>query len=76
MWKLARFLNPYRLSVGLVLAAVFFQALAELMLPNLMSQIVDEGIVLWEYRPDLASRWSHACGSTGGHGTCRWWKLP
>ncbi|NLM54208.1 MAG: ABC transporter ATP-binding protein [Firmicutes bacterium] len=45
MWKLARFLNPYRLSVGLVLAAVFFQALAELMLPNLMSQIVDEGIV-------------------------------
>lgn len=46
MWKLARFVKPYLALVGLVVGAVFFQALAELMLPNLMSQIVDQGIAL------------------------------
>ena len=46
MWKLARFVRPYRLYVALVIGSVFAQALAELMLPNLMSQIVDQGIAL------------------------------
>ena len=46
MWKLARFVKPYRLYVVLVIGSVFAQALAELMLPNLMSQIVDQGIAL------------------------------
>src|SRR5690554_2006411 len=44
MWKLARFVKPYAIYVALVVGSVFFQALAELMLPNLMSQIVDQGI--------------------------------
>ncbi|HHT72817.1 MAG TPA: ABC transporter ATP-binding protein [Firmicutes bacterium] len=44
MWKLTRFMRPYIGGIILVVGAVFFQAFAELMLPNLMSQIVDQGI--------------------------------
>jgi len=44
MWKLTRFLRPYAAAVICVVAAVFLQAIAELMLPNLMSQIVDQGV--------------------------------
>ncbi|MFL1676320.1 ABC transporter ATP-binding protein [Paenibacillus thiaminolyticus] len=45
MMKLFRFLKPFRLPVAFVLGLVFFQSLAELYLPTLMSDIVDIGIV-------------------------------
>ncbi len=45
MIKLFRYLKPYRMQIGLVLAFIFFQALSELYLPTLMSDIVDTGIV-------------------------------
>ncbi|WGU93526.1 ABC transporter ATP-binding protein [Paenibacillus dendritiformis] len=45
MMNLFRFLKPFRLPVAFVLGLVFFQSLAELYLPTLMSDIVDIGIV-------------------------------
>ncbi len=45
MIKLYRFLRPYRAQIGLVLALVFVQSLANLYLPTLMADIVDNGIV-------------------------------
>ena len=39
------FLRPYRVAVWLVLAFTFVQTMANLYLPNLMSDIVDKGIV-------------------------------
>lgn len=45
MLKLFRFLQPYRLSVVLVLIFVFLQSLSELYLPTLMANIVDHGVV-------------------------------
>lgn len=45
MVKLFRFLKPYKLLVATVLTLLFFQSLAELYLPTLMSDIVDIGIV-------------------------------
>ncbi len=45
MLALLKFLKPYRLSVTVVLVLMFFQALTELYLPTLMSDIVDIGIV-------------------------------
>lgn len=45
MIKLFRLLKPYRLFVAAVLVLVFFQTLAELYLPTLMSDIVDTGVV-------------------------------
>ncbi|BFH71486.1 multidrug ABC transporter ATP-binding protein [Paenibacillus dendritiformis] len=45
MMKLFRFLKPFRLPVAFVLGLVFFQSLAELYLPTLMSDIVDIGIM-------------------------------
>ena len=45
MIKLFRFLKPYKLLVAAVLLLLFFQSIAELYLPTLMSDIVDTGIV-------------------------------
>ena len=45
MTKLFRFLKPYRYQIALVLIFVFGQTMAELYLPTLMSDIVDNGIV-------------------------------
>ncbi|QUH25740.1 ABC transporter ATP-binding protein [Serpentinicella alkaliphila] len=45
MFKLVKFLKPYRLSVIAALLLIFLQALSELFLPTLMANIVDIGIV-------------------------------
>jgi len=45
MLRLARFLRPYRMFVALVLVLTFAQTMSSLYLPNLMSHIVDTGIV-------------------------------
>ncbi len=45
MLKLFKNLKPYSLSVLLVFTLIFVQVMAELYLPNLMSDIVDKGIV-------------------------------
>jgi ATP-binding cassette subfamily B multidrug efflux pump len=45
MIKLLRFLKPYRVSVVIVLILAFAQAFANLYLPNLMANIVDNGII-------------------------------
>ena len=44
MIRLFAFLKPFRISVALVLVLIFLQSLANLYLPNLMSDIVDTGI--------------------------------
>ena len=45
MLKLFRFLKPYIPSIVAVFFLTFFQAISELYLPTLMSDIVDNGIV-------------------------------
>ncbi len=45
MIKLLRFMKPYRLTLVLVLALAFVQSLANLYLPTLMADIVDNGVV-------------------------------
>jgi ATP-binding cassette subfamily B protein len=45
MIRLARFLQPYKLSLAAVLLLVFLQALSDLYLPTLMADIVDIGVV-------------------------------
>jgi ATP-binding cassette subfamily B protein len=40
-----RFLQPYRVSVILILILLFFQALTSVYLPELMSTIVDSGVI-------------------------------
>lgn len=45
VFKLFRFLRPYRLSVASVLVLIFLQSLSTLYLPTLMSHIVDTGII-------------------------------
>ncbi len=45
MYKILRFLKPYRISVVFILILMFLQSLAQLYLPTLMSNIVDIGIV-------------------------------
>lgn len=44
MLKLVKFLKPYAGFVATVLILLFFQSMAELYLPTLMSDIVDKGI--------------------------------
>ncbi|MDK8181439.1 ABC transporter ATP-binding protein [Paenibacillus sp. UMB4589-SE434] len=44
MMRLFRYLKPYRLPIGIILALVFVQSLSELYLPTLMSDIVNFGI--------------------------------
>ena len=45
MIKLLRFLKKYSLQVCAILVLIFLQVMAELNLPNIMSNIVDTGIV-------------------------------
>ncbi len=45
MIRLLRFLKPYRAVVALVLVLAFLQSLANLYLPTLMADIVDNGII-------------------------------
>ncbi|MFZ5986020.1 MAG: ABC transporter ATP-binding protein [Bacillota bacterium] len=45
MIRLYRFLKPYRAFITGIIVLVFFQTLADLYLPTLMSDIVDEGIM-------------------------------
>ena len=45
MIRLFRFLKPYRALIALVFLLVFIQSLANLYLPTLMADIVDNGIV-------------------------------
>lgn len=45
MFKLFRYLKPYRIPVLLTLILVFGQALAELYMPTLMSDIVNDGVI-------------------------------
>jgi ATP-binding cassette subfamily B protein len=45
MIKLLRFLKPYRIAVALVVVLAFVQAMANLYLPTLMADIVDNGII-------------------------------
>ena len=53
MIRLLTFLKPYRWQVAAALAFVFLQSLAELVLPTLMADIVNKGVV----REDLAYIW-------------------
>ncbi|ADL08409.1 ABC transporter ATP-binding protein [Thermosediminibacter oceani] len=50
MIKLLKFLKPYRNYVIVSLILIFFQSISELYLPNLMSDIVDIGIVKGDIR--------------------------
>src|SRR5712692_3037039 len=45
MIKLLRFIKPYRIAVALIVVLAFVQAMANLYLPTLMADIVDNGIV-------------------------------
>lgn len=45
MGKLIKFLKPYRWAVGIIIILVFIQSLCDLTLPNLMSDIVQNGIL-------------------------------
>src|SRR6185436_9747741 len=45
MLKLFRFIGPFRAPVALVLVLALAQSIGSLMLPRLMSEIVDRGIV-------------------------------
>jgi ATP-binding cassette subfamily B multidrug efflux pump len=45
MLKLIKFLKPYYLSAAAALGLIFLQAVAELLLPTLMADIVDIGVV-------------------------------
>lgn len=45
MFRLFRFLKPHNTAIVAVLILIFLQSLANLYLPNLMSRIVDTGII-------------------------------
>jgi len=45
MIKIFRFLRPWRGSIAVLLALVFFQVLADLYLPTLMADIIDQGVL-------------------------------
>ena len=45
MIKLFKYLEPYQFSIVAVLVLMFFQSLSQLYLPNLMSDIVENGIM-------------------------------
>src|SRR5262245_55168674 len=50
MLKLFRLLKPYRTYVAMVLVLALAQSIANLLLPRLMSEIVDRGIVPGDQR--------------------------
>ena len=45
MLKLFRFLKAYALSIGVVVGLLFFQTMADLYLPTLMSDIINNGVM-------------------------------
>lgn len=45
MFKLFKFLKPYSVLIAVIFVLVFLQSLSELYLPNLMSDIVNTGII-------------------------------
>lgn len=45
MLKIFRFLKPWRRSIAVLLALVFFQVLSDLLLPTLMADIIDNGVM-------------------------------
>src|SRR5574340_858633 len=45
MIKLLRFMKPYRLAIVIILVLAFAQSMANLYLPTMMADIVDNGIV-------------------------------
>jgi len=45
MLKIFRFLQPWRWSIALLMVLVFFQVLADLFLPTLMADIIDQGVL-------------------------------
>ncbi|ERI91789.1 ABC transporter, ATP-binding protein [Clostridiales bacterium oral taxon 876 str. F0540] len=45
MAKLFKFLKPYSSYIGAILVLLFFQAMADLYLPTLMSNIINNGVV-------------------------------
>src|SRR5215469_16726244 len=45
MIKLLRFLKPYRLTVAVVVILAFAQSMANLYLPTLMADIIDNGVI-------------------------------
>jgi len=45
MIKLYRFLKPYKLPIAIVLVLIFFQTMADLYLPTLMSDIINNGVM-------------------------------
>jgi len=52
--KLLRFIRPFRFLVAGILLFMFLQSLSELLLPTLMADIVDKGIVFGD--PELILR--------------------
>ena len=48
MRKLTRYLKPYGWNILLICVLVFITAMTDLQLPDYMSQIVNEGVVLGE----------------------------
>lgn len=49
MLKLAKYLKPYRFSAAAAILLVFLQSIADLLLPRLMAEIVDAGIVKGDF---------------------------
>ncbi|MFM1895015.1 MAG: hypothetical protein RLZZ385_89 [Pseudomonadota bacterium] len=45
MLKLFRFLQPWRISIGVLMLLVFVQVMCELFLPTLMADIIDKGVM-------------------------------
>ena len=54
MLKLLRYVTPYRRSIAIVLVLALVQSIANLYLPRLMADIVDEGIAKGDTRAILA----------------------
>ena len=46
MLKIFRFLKPWRWSIAIIFALVFFQVLSDLFLPTLMADIIDQGVMV------------------------------
>ena len=45
MRSLFRYLKPFKATIILILALVFLQSLSDLILPTIMSDIIDKGVV-------------------------------
>ena len=73
MLKLLRLLRTYRRSVALILVLALAQSLANLSLPRLMADIVDEGIVKGDTRRRSKSQ---GAISPSGAAAKSWPSLP